>query len=493
MRQLTKKEKSLGLIVSLLVLYILLLIPGPSQPVPESGNRQPFVWNKDEYFKELESRFLKARSMDPDSLENELQTKLDNLWRTLHRVNHNYFSPSNSAFDTLETGLFELAPLFAVRYQRVNDYIEIYNQVRMALKVQSWYWHMYEKSARDRLYRILYGGRAAVEEVMLQAPADSYPVLMTVTDEPSATPSAEILGVEIHSGDILVSRGGAPTSALIARGNDYPGNFSHVALVYIDQDTKQVSIIESHIEIGVAIADIQRYLKDKKLRIMVLRMRQSTLKAFFDDMHPHRAAKLMYDRAISEHIPYDFSMDYKDDSKLFCSEVASSAYMAYGIRLWQGISRISSPGLRSWLAAFGVRYFETQEPSDLEYDPQLSIVAEWRDPETLFQDHLDNAVIDVMLEGAEKGEKLEYDWYKLPVGRVIKAYCRIINKFGKAGPIPEGMSPEAALRNDRFSKTHKSIKKRTMELISDFEREKGYKPPYWELVRLARQAEIDTR
>ena len=66
----------------------------------------------------------------------------------------------------------------------------------------------------------------------------------------SATPSAEILGVIVHSGDILISRGGAPTSALIARGNDYPGNFSHVALVHIDEKTNSISIIESHIERG---------------------------------------------------------------------------------------------------------------------------------------------------------------------------------------------------------------------------------------------------
>ena len=30
------------------------------------------------------------------------------------------------------------------------------------------------------------------------------------------------------------------------------------------------------------------------------------------------------------------------------------------------------------------------QDADLEYDPQLSIVAEWRNPETLFKDHLDN-------------------------------------------------------------------------------------------------------
>ncbi|MCK7517747.1 MAG: hypothetical protein MZV64_08560 [Ignavibacteriales bacterium] len=56
-----------------------------------------------------------------------------------------------------------------------------------------------------------------------------------------------------------------------------------------------------------------------------------------------------------------------------------------GINLWMGKSTISSKGTAKLLAGFGVKYFETQEPSDLEYDPQLSVVAEWRDLETLLQ------------------------------------------------------------------------------------------------------------
>jgi len=59
--------------------------------------------------------------------------------------------------------------------------------------------------------------------------------------------------------------------------------------------------------------------------------------------------------------------------------VASSVYGELGVRLWTGLSTISAAGLRRWLSAFGVRHFETQEPSDLEYDPQLVVVAEGRD------------------------------------------------------------------------------------------------------------------
>src|SRR2546428_3659333 len=99
--------------------------------------------------------------------------------------------------------------------------------------------------ARARLYRSLYGFRGAVEEAMLQHP-DTSISLLEGRREPSGTPAANVHGVEIHSGDILVSRGGYPTSALIARGNDSRGNFSHVGLVYVDGVSHAASVIEAY-------------------------------------------------------------------------------------------------------------------------------------------------------------------------------------------------------------------------------------------------------
>ena len=182
----------------------------------------------------------------------------------------------------------------------------------------------------------------------------------------------------------------------------------------------QASTIEAHIEKGVAISTAEEYLADKKLRIMVLRLRRDHPALLADSMLPHLAATRALARARRERIPYDFAMDYRDPARLFCSEVASAAYREIGLDLWMGISTISNPGLRRWLASFGVKNFETQEPSDLEYDPQMLVVAEWRDPGTLFADHIDNAVIDAMLEGAERGDRLEYPWYQLPLVRLAK-------------------------------------------------------------------------
>src|SRR6185436_10321223 len=216
-------------------------------------------------------------------------------------------------FAGMESGLFRLAPLVAACPQRLNDYIALATRVRSEVKSQSQHWDLNAPSVRQRLYRLLFGGRMALEEVMLQAPSYmEIPQNIPGTEVASGTPSVRLLGMELHSGDILVSRGGAPTSALIARGNDYPGSFSHVALVHVDEKSGRASVIESHIERGVAVASLEEYLSDKKLRIVVLRLRADLSELVTDPILPHKAAAAALSKAKSRHIPYDFAMDYQD-------------------------------------------------------------------------------------------------------------------------------------------------------------------------------------
>ncbi len=124
-------------------------------------------------------------------------------------------------------------------------------------------------------------------------------------------------------------------------------------------------------------------------------------------------------------------------------------------------------------------------PSDLEYDPQLSVVGEWRDMEALFEDHLYNAVIDGMLECAENGEEISYNKWMLPLIRIVKAYSKVLNWFGMVGPVPEGMSATKAAKSDAFIKRHETLKKEVREKAESFRQQNGYQPPYWELVRIA--------
>jgi hypothetical protein len=126
-------------------------------------------------------------------------------------------------------------------------------------------------------------------------------------------------------------------------------------------------------------------------------------------------------------------------------------------------------------------------PADLEYDPQLSVMAEWRDPQTLFKDHLDNAVMDVLLEQADKGETIGYNHWMLPLARVLKGWSWLMNRMGKVSKIPEGMSAIQALKNNDFVQKHVALKAATEKRAAQFILKKGYRPPYWVLVQLARE------
>ncbi len=480
------KSRLLWIVAILLAASAFLLLP-PAEPVPGPlPPRQPFLWNQDERWEGLEERFAALRPIGCSSIEPRLDSSAAAAEEMINRLNAKPHGPNDTLLTDLESLLFSMAPAVAVCPDRAQQYLGLVAWMRAALKDQTLQWDMNDLVTRQRTYRLLYGGRAAAEEVLLQVPREDIPPLMAGDDEPSQTPACEVLGVQIHSGDILVSRGGAPASALIARGNDYPGNFSHVAIVYIDPDSLVPQVIESHIERGVAVASFKQYLEDTKLRIMVLRLRSDLPVMTADPRLPHRAAELALTRARKRHIPYDFAMDTQDTTGMFCSEVVSSAYAALGVKLWMGMSTISSPGVAGWLADFGVRHFETQEPSDLEYDPQLRVVAEWRDPDALLKDHVDNAITDALLEGAEAGEKIPVRWYMVPVARMVKFYSSLLNLMGKIGPIPEGMSAASALRHQWLVDRHNLMREGVLRGVDEFRRDKGYTPPYWELLKMAR-------
>ena len=62
------------------------------------------------------------------------------------------------------------------------------------------------------------------------------------------------------------------------------------------------------------------------------------------------------------------------------------------------------------------------------------------------------------------------------------------NMFGKIGMIPEGMSATKALKNQTFVAMHVAVKNKTMQMADEFTKLNGYRPPYWQLVKLAENA-----
>ena len=483
-------------LAALAALYALLSIPEGPVPTPRGADGTPFLWSEHGgevgLFHALEQRYrsTRARGCGTSPIESNL-AMVDDMLSGLAAEPEEVL-PSDPRLASLRRRMFELGADVAACPARAQDFVERARRLRRVVKNLSTRWDIRSRPARDTLYALLYGARAAVEEVLLAAPEGSVPEIQPGTDEPSAVPSALVHGVRVRSGDLLLSRGGAPTSAMIARGNDYPGNFSHVALAHVDA-AGVVTVIESQIERGVVVSSLEEYLGDEKLRLMVLRLRADSPALIANPQLPAEAADDALRAARTSHIPYDFQLDYQDHSAQFCSEVASAAYEGRGVRLWQGLTSTSEPGAARWLASFGVTHFVTHGPSDLEYDPQLRVVAEWRSRDQLLRDHIDDAILDVMLEGADAGEDVGYDRARLPVARLAKGWSALLVWLGRVGPVPEGMSATVALRIESLRAKYAEVRGPLLARVATFERREHRPPPYWRLLELARDVRAPLR
>ena len=175
-----------------------------------------------------------------------------------------------------------------------------------------------------------------------------------------------------------MSRGAAFTSAAIARLGNSGSQFSHLSLVYVDEATHEISVIQAEIEVGVVVTPLDKYLTDGNVRGALYRYPDSQLAA--------QAARQMYERvsqasASGTNIPYNFSLDLTDRSRLFCSQVIEAAFDQASdgaVRLPLFKSRLDHADAR-FLGSLGVTATETYLPGDTEVDPRLEFIAEWRD------------------------------------------------------------------------------------------------------------------
>ncbi|MGD8867469.1 MAG: YiiX/YebB-like N1pC/P60 family cysteine hydrolase [Gemmatimonadales bacterium] len=488
------RSRALGILAALGIgLTVLLFLPD-LRPTPHPQlDSHPFRWDRAQSFQKLENDFRISRA----SPLADLQQAFERLERDGQRALHEIEAPLGvvpletlARLESIQFGLAADAAAHPTLLPRAQDFVE---NARIAVMRSARDWPADRPDVHAALYRVLAGGRAAIEEALIQAGPDALPALVRLEDIPSATPWVEVEGVKVHSGDILLSRGGAPTSALIARGNDFPGSFSHAALVHVSP-SKEATVIEALIERGTVLSTPDEYLRAKKLRILLLRLRPDLPALEADPLAPHKAATAMLNRVRQREVRYDFSMDWQNPERFFCSEVPYHAYRTVGIDLWAVKSDMSEPGLVRWLASLGVRHFTTLVPSDLEYDPRLAAIAEWRDVSMLRQHRFDDVTIDVLLQGADEGDRLGYHWYHLPVARLLKTWSGVQVLLGAVPTIPKGMSAPTALRVDALShRVHPTLRAAIEERAVAFRRQNGYEAPYWVLVEAGRQALAEQR
>jgi len=478
------KRKTLRTLLATGSLAALGLAVPASQPVLDiAGDATPFRWDAEALFSDLQREFARLQDVTLDSAGAYAAVLEAEGAASLALIASSASTPTG-ALEALAERQFRYGVLAAAHPSLMPAAEAFILRARVDVMRAAAWWPA-DRETHSALYRVVFGGRIAIEEALVQT-GPVLPALVEVEAIASETPWIEVEGVRVHSGDILLSRGGAPTSALIARGSDYANTFSHAALAHVDPDTGVGTVIESLIETGTVLTTVEEYLASRKHRVLVLRLRPDLPSLMDDPQLPHRAASGMLARLLEAPAAYDFAMDWEDPERMFCSEVIYHAYRSEGVDLWSIRSDMTAPGLVRWLGSMGVREFSTLVPSDLEYDARLRAVAEWRDVDALMDYRLDNAITDALLTVADGGVDLGYSAVTLPLIRLLKGVSVAQSALGARPVIPKGMSADAALRVRALVSTVSPTLKDVIRIReSDFFEANGYRAPYWTLVELA--------
>ena len=469
--------------------------PEPSFPSPSSAGTALFEWDRGNLFRELEREFTHARSESPGSVREKFELKTGELRSLLQELEEQGAEPRAETLKAIEETQFSLAALAAVRAELLQRFRELSLDLRGRIQRAAVSWKLQDGEERQALFRIVTGGRMAFEEALMQHPAaEDFKKTEIVADIPSACPSTPVGGVTLCSGDIFLSRGDAPTSALIARANFFPGEFSHAALVFVGKNGAPPLVLESLIEEGSKITPLAEFMESHRHRLVLLRLRPESPGCVKDPLLPHRAAARLHERFAKEKVPYDFEMLPDDGSALFCSEAVAAGYSGEGAKIFSGRSRLDTPGIIRMMGPLGAKKFDSYMPQDLELNPDLSEAAEWFYPETLRKDRIEEAVLSALFWEAEKGASPRTTRAVLAGSRLISGISDIQSFLGFRPFMPEGMSASSAARLHCYIKyVYPLLNECVSKKAGEFKKERGYEAPRWALADFAEQAVRENR
>lgn len=305
--------------------------------------------------------------------------------------------------------------------------------------------------------------------------------------------------LKIRSGDLILSRGNAYTSAAISRVGEEEAQFSHLSQIYIDAPVgtelsvvdalkdPRVHTIEAHIEIGSFTRTLGQYFKDGVARALLFRYRGKP-----DDAHRAATSIFKYVRGyqkdrmnerwvkrqnVNDNPPYDFKMDGKNHDEIFCAEIISMAYSTIGLNLPTFPTRLKKNELTQRM---GIQAEFAFSPADIELDPHFEQIGEWRDlrkiDSILRKDVALSSIFDWM-------ERLKYTFHSTS-GDNVKAMIAWTARqldMGFSERLPKNMDRGLIRMIFSLDRAGEILEKQLVQL-EKIQKENGreFRPVYWE-------------
>jgi hypothetical protein len=285
--------------------------------------------------------------------------------------------------------------------------------------------------------------------------------------------------IEFQTGDILIARGTAVVSSIIARLGDEEGDFSHLAIVSEDVHGKKY-VVQSLIQTGTIITPIEKFLADTEGRVVLLRYKDRALAARAARTIIHRAAQAL---ARGAAIPYDYAVDSSERFYIYCAEL-----MEYAFEL-SSDGRVRVPRYRTslrhlqgtpFLHEVGIYVSDVTTPQDAELDPRFDIVAEYVNIPKLRSVRLQNAAVTAMLGWFVHNYDFQPDASSEAIVHVLVAAIRLglLGNLFTQRHVPEN----AVLAWYKARTVVNLLNQVSTQIDAQFNRQHGYPPTFRELL-----------
>lgn len=201
----------------------------------------------------------------------------------------------------------------------------------------------------------------------------------------------------LKTGDVLLMRGTAFSSAMISRVGEAPLTYSHMAMVYLDPANGKPYIIESMLNSGFKKTELKpEHFKDQA-RVSVYRSKDIELAKKAGEF-----GNAQYENGIKTGKPleYDITMGLEENCKYYCSKFVSWAYNSVAKKtiIPEYPSRLLNKN-RNYALSLGIPTSSTYtfSPADIDLDTTFDFVYEYRNPNMTTALHMDDLIVDKML------------------------------------------------------------------------------------------------
>ena len=200
---------------------------------------------------------------------------------------------------------------------------------------------------------------------------------------------------EFKNGDIIITKGISFVSSTISELATPKSLYSHIVFVHVDEKTKEVTTLESYVGQGASIFPIDVALKNENARILVLRAKDSALAAKAANYMSEKIKALAAQKKV---IPYDYKLDFTDNSQLSCEELAYDSFKnaSDGKFIIPEIESDITLKDEQFLKRVGVKKGAMMVPTDMETDSRFDIMLDWTDYRVMRDSWRKDAVLGSM-------------------------------------------------------------------------------------------------